>query len=174
MRDLEKLLLTGFKNTPNQQNSLSIIIPNPRLKKFLIVLTSPNNPDLRVPCSNTSIHDCNTTYSLTIALTRAKILQSNRKNMKECQCGGIIGKMCRENTRGECWLLWSVRDGSLYDGGENDFEIAQKFGKTAGINSASGHLSAIRDFHSFEGCQKTSEAIEAVKANIQKIRNIPD
>ena len=94
--------------------------------------------------------------------------------MKECQCGGIIGKLCRENARGECWLLWSVRDGSVEDGAENDFEIAQKLGKAAGISSALGHLSAIRDFHSFRGCPRISEAIEAIKANLQKIRSMPD
>lgn len=94
--------------------------------------------------------------------------------MKECQCGGLIGKICREGVRGECWLLWSVRDGSLEDGAENDLLIAKKFGKPAGIKSALGHLEAIRDFHSQNGCQKIPEVIEAIQGNLRAIRNLLD
>lgn len=92
--------------------------------------------------------------------------------MKECGCGGIIGKICREGTVGECWLLWMVRDGSLEDGGENDLLIAKKFGKKAGLECATGHLSSKRDLHSYEDCLKRSEAIDAIKTNILAIQNL--
>ena len=82
--------------------------------------------------------------------------------------------MCRDGVRGECWLLWSVRDGGAEGGAENDLEIAKKHGKQKGLSSAEYHLGALLEPKNFSGCPHKKEAIEAVKEHKRQILLMPD
>ncbi len=89
--------------------------------------------------------------------------------MSECKVGGDIGKYCREGAYGNCWLLWSVRDGDPDEGGENDLESAKRHGKRTGILGARTHIESISKGWAGNGCPNREEALAVVREYLRQI-----